>query len=110
MKKEFNALVKALPDWAKKRTIMVLADQEMLAIKIPRQEALIKKTRCVQCGECCLDVPDRQTPWGSDEEGKCNALKKDRDKWICIAGLQKPFTCLTDPLKGNAPGCSIEYF
>ena len=89
---------------------MILVDQEMLAIKTPRQKALIKKTRCVQCGECCLDAADLRTPWGADDEGKCNALKRDRDKWICTAGLQKPFMCLTDPLKGNAPGCSIEYF
>ena len=101
-----------LPDWVfdKTSTLRILKGLELVAFREPKKEWKVKKVRCVQCGECCLDMPDGHTPFGSDEEGKCNALKKEGDKWICTAGDKKPFVCLGDPLKGNTPSCSIEYF
>lgn len=100
------------PDWAKEKakhnTIMILIGNELVAHKKPREDWQIKKVRCNQCGECCLDVFDL-TPFGSDDEGKCNALKKEGDKWICTAGANKPFRCLSDPNKGNVSDCCIEY-
>ena len=110
MKKEFKQLMKVLPDRTKDRTIMILADQELVAFKEPRQEIKIKKVRCVQCGECCLDVEENHTPFGTNGEGKCNMLDTTGDKWKCLAGYKKPFSCLSDPLKANTPSCTIEYF
>jgi len=103
-----------LPKWAEDKardhTIMVLIGQELAAFKDPGEKWKIKKIRCVQCGECCLDTPDRHTPFGSDDEDKCNALKKDREKWICTVGPRKPFRCLPDPNPKSYPGCNIRYF
>ena len=68
-------------------------------------------SKCNNCGNCCLDISDGHTPFGSDEEGKCNALHKEGDKWLCKAGWQKPFCCLADPTENDAIelGCSIKY-
>ena len=103
-----------LPDWAVKQakyqTIMVLLGQELLAFQEPGKEMRVKQLRCVMCGECCLDTPDGHTPFGSDDEDKCNALQKKGEKWICTAGPRKPFRCLPDPNQISYPGCSIRYF
>jgi hypothetical protein len=100
-----------LPGWVSKdSTLMLLADQELVAFKVPGGSLKIKKDRCNQCGECCLDTPDGHTPFGSDDEDKCNALVKDGDRWLCTAGPRKPFRCLPDPNPKIYPGCSIRYF
>jgi hypothetical protein len=41
----------------------------------------------------------------TDDEGKCLALRKEGDKWLCSAGTDKPFQCLEDPL---VEGCNIK--
>jgi len=99
-----------LPDWVENSTIMILSNQELAAFKQPGKNWKVKKTRCTKCGECCLDIPKKHTPFGSDDEGKCNALKKNGDEWICTAGQRKPWVCLGDPLKENVPTCEIEYY
>jgi hypothetical protein len=100
-----------LPEWVDPNaTLILLADQELVAFKTPNEELKVKKERCVQCGECCLDTPDGHTPFGSDDEDKCNALKKEGDKWLCTAGAKKPFRCLPDPNQITYPSCSIRYF
>jgi hypothetical protein len=101
-----------LPEWAVKKaktnTMMILVGNELVAFKDPKKEWKIKEIRCVQCGECCLDTPDGHTPFGSDDENKCNALEKVGDKWLCRAGPVKPFRCLPDP--SDDYNCSIRYF
>ena len=99
-----------IPDWAvnQKQTLLLLSNQELVATREYKKNWQIKKTRCVQCGECCMDVGNL-TPFGGDDELKCNALVKEGDKWVCTAGADKPFRCLQDPLKSNNPDCSIEY-
>ncbi|MCK5602101.1 hypothetical protein KAR91_09535 [Candidatus Pacearchaeota archaeon] len=100
-----------LPGWVdENQTLMLLSGQELVAFKEPGQEWRVKKDRCVQCGECCLDTPDGHTPFGSDDEDKCNALEKVGDKWLCTAGAKKPFRCLPDPNQKEYTGCSIRYF
>jgi hypothetical protein len=100
-----------LPDWVDPNgTLMLLCDQELVAFKEPGKSIKIKKQRCNQCGECCLDTPDGHTPFGSDDENKCNALVKRGDKWFCTAGAKIPFRCLPDANKRAYSCCSIEYF
>ena len=100
-----------LPDWLDPHgTLMLLCNQELVAFKEPKKPWKIKKGRCIQCGECCLETPKKHTPFGSDDELKCNALYKDGDRWLCGAGSKKPFKCLADPIKANVPGCAITYF
>jgi hypothetical protein len=96
--------------FAKDNTLIILADTELLGFKTPRKEWKFKQERCNQCGECCLDVPPNHTPYGADEEGKCNALVKEGEKRICTTGFMKPFACLADPLNIDEIGCSIRYY
>jgi len=94
-----------LPDWAK-GTITIHNDMELVAYQIPGKRMKVKKTRCTNCGECCLNVPDGHFSWGIDEEGKCDRLEKQGDKWVCTAGREKPFNCCTVVSEEN---CDIEW-
>ena len=108
IKEAWNNLTKLLPKWAKdKANLFLLADQELVIHQAKEKEVHIKKDRCVQCGECCLNIPDNFTPFGTNGEGRCNALDEN---YSCSAGGNKPFKCLADPLKTNIPNCSIRYF
>lgn len=99
-----------IPDWVNPNdTILVFAGQELIAIKEPKSNLKIKTVRCNKCGECCMDVPNNVTPFGSDDEGKCKALKKTEDGWICMAGLQRPFLCMPDPNNVDESTCCIRY-
>lgn len=99
-----------IPDWVSKHQLLtLLAGQEVVAFKWPGEDWKIKVERCNQCGECCLDIPQNHTPFGADEEGRCNALKEEDGKLICTAGRNKPWCCLHDPLNIDELGCSIRY-
>jgi len=99
-----------LPKWINpKDTLMILCGQELVAFRTPEGDWKVKQIRCDQCGECCLDTPDGHTPFGSDDEGKCNALEKEGDKWLCTAGARRPFRCLPDPKEGLYD-CCIRYY
>ena len=98
-----------LPDWVETQRISILAGKELVASKVPDSKWKIKTERCNHCGECCLDAGDRRLPWGLDDEGKCNALIKEGNKWLCGAGLYMPYICLHDPSKKNFPSCNIEH-
>lgn len=68
-----------LPNWVNpKKTMMLISGKELIAFKISGQPWKVKKTRCNQCGECCMDFP--KVPFGCDDEGKCNKLEKEGDK------------------------------
>lgn len=99
-----------LPDWVEpKQTLMLTAGKELIWVKRGKARARTKKVRCNQCGECCMDFPP--VPFGCDDEGKCNKLEKEGDKWVCRAGANTPRRCLDDPSPGDfkALGCSIKY-
>jgi hypothetical protein len=99
-----------IPNWVNPNlTLMLLAGQELVAFKQPNRSLKVKRERCNRCGECCLDTPNKHTPFGSDDEDKCNALKRSGDQWICTAGARKPYRCLPDPNQEIYPGCSIRY-
>lgn len=107
-------MIKHLPPWAKNQRITLLAGMELLVSYAPGGKIKIKIVRCDFCGQCCMDlIPDHKTmtPWGVDSEGKCNALRKNRNgEWICDppgGRQQKPYACLQDPLKSNTPECCI---
>lgn len=111
LEKAWEILIELLPEWIKdKANIFLLADQELVIHQAKGYEVHIKKDRCIQCGECCLETPKKHTPFGSNDELKCNALYKEGDRWLCDAGSKKPFKCLADPLKVNVSGCAITYF
>lgn len=111
IKQAWENLIKVLPDWAKdKANIFLLGDQELIIHQAKNVPVHIKKDRCVQCGECCLSTPKGHTPFGSDDKKKCNALYRDGNKWLCKAGPNRPFRCLSDPIKANVPGCKIRYY
>lgn len=96
-----------IPEWAAERRLIVLAGIELVAFKEPWGPWKIKRVRCDQCGQCCMTFKpnSRQTPYGVDDEGKCNELKKNGDKWECGAGIMKPYACLMDPI--DEPECCI---
>jgi hypothetical protein len=113
-KEIIKELIEALPDWGKDQRFTILLGMELYASYTPPDGDLqIKTVRCDLCGQCCMDMTPNhktQTPYGVDDEGKCNALKKERDgTWVCSAGLHKPYSCLQDPLKENTPECCIRY-
>lgn len=99
-----------LPEWAEERRLLILGGVELIAEKVPWNDYIeVKRERCNNCGQCCMTLtPDSmQTPFGVDDEGMCKALKNEGDKWVCGAGVKKPYSCLADPLKENTPECSI---
>ncbi|MHC4757468.1 MAG: hypothetical protein ACYTE8_02320 [Planctomycetota bacterium] len=97
-----------LPDWVDpKKTLMLISGKELVWLKTPKIEQL-KKERCNQCGECCMDFPP--VVFGCDDEGKCNKLEKQGDKWVCVAGSDTPKRCLADPEDKEELGCSIRYY
>ena len=99
-----------IPDWVSTdETLTLLAGQELVAFKHPMKEWKVKSVRCNQCGNCCLDLSNILTPFGTDDEGKCNKLKKEDDKWLCTAGHQKPFCCISDPASIEDVDCCIRY-
>ena len=99
-----------IADWVdENETLMLLSGQELVAFKTPKSKWKVKKVRCDQCGECCMDTPKRHTPFGSNEEGVCNALKKEGNRWVCDAKQCRPFRCLPDPFEGLYD-CCIEYY
>jgi len=115
-KEIIKELIEVLPDWGKNQQFTILLGMELYVSYAPGGEIKIKKVRCDFCGQCCMDlIPNHetQTPFGVDDEGKCNALKRDRDgRWLCrpLGGaVHKPYSCLQDPLKSNTPECCIEY-
>jgi hypothetical protein len=103
--------IKNLPEWVNpKKTLMLISGKELVAFKQANRPWKIKEQRCNQCGECCLDFPP--APFGHDDEGKCNMLQKQGDKWECRAGANTPKRCLADPDEKAFEdlGCSIRYF
>ena len=95
-----------IDDKYEERAIRIMAGRELVAKKSPGDKYwLVKETSCNFCGECCLDFPG--TIYGSDDEGKCNALVKNGKQWECSAGVQVPWTCLDDPHSIDC--CSITY-
>lgn len=77
IKAAWEKLKSLLPEWVnKKANLFLLADQELVLHQAMGLDVHIKTGRCVRCGECCLETPDGHTPFGSDDELKCNALYK----------------------------------
>jgi hypothetical protein len=104
-----NTINFKLPEWIdENQTLTLLCGQELIAFKHPNEEWKIKKIRCNQCGECCMNIPDNFL-YGTNGEGKCNKLVKEGDKWLCTAGKDKPFCCLQDPANIEEIGCCIRY-
>lgn len=86
--------------------IRILAGNQLVASKHHTEDFwLVKETECNNCGECCMGFPP--TPFGCDEEGKCNALVKSGNVWRCARWADKPFRCLSDPT--DVECCSITY-
>lgn len=115
-KEIIEELIEALPDWGKDQRFTILLGMELYASHTPFGEIFVKEIRCEMCGQCCMDlIPNHKTmtPWGVDDEGKCNALRKNRNgHWICDppgGKTLKPYACLQDPLKSNTPECIIRY-
>ena len=95
-----------IDDSLKERRIRILAGVELVAQKNSGDDFwLVKTTSCDNCGECCMDFPP--TPFGCDEEGKCNALVKYGNRWRCSKWADRPFRCLSDPIDVDC--CSITY-
>lgn len=95
-----------IDDKYKDRVIMIMAGVELVAFKYPHEdEWSVKTVSCNLCGECCMDEPN--SPYGNDDEGKCNKLVQYGDTWECGALHERPWTCLGDPI--NNPFCCIEY-
>jgi len=107
-KRQFEKALALLPDWARGRKIMLLADQELVARRDPEGPLMVKVSRCDQSGECCLDIPQGHLDFGTNGEGRCNKLADDGS---CTAGHQKPFGCLDDPPQSELDelNCPIRY-
>jgi len=75
IREAWEKLVSLMPDWMRKKgNLLLLGDQELWIHQARGCEVHIKKDRCTNCGDCCLETPDGHTPFGSDDEMKCNAL------------------------------------
>ena len=97
-----------IPDWSEGRRILIVAGSELAAVKLPHEDFWkVKERRCNRCGECCLDSPP--TPYGIDDEGKCNKLIKDDDEWLCTAGMGRTLRCLLDPNLVGYEACRITH-
>lgn len=98
-----------LPDWATGK-LVILADGELAAKLEPGSDKWqVKDVRCIQCGSCCHDMIERNSPFGVDDEGRCKMVKLEHDR-IFTCQVRKWFArCADDPLRENVPDCSITY-
>ena len=99
----FINLYELLPDWedAEHRRFTVLLSREAWIEYNPAIKTLkIKIKHCKNCGECCssLGPNSMDTPFGVDDEGKCNA-RNER----CGADYDMPYRCLVVADSNNCP-------
>jgi len=89
--------------------LQLVSNGELIAHKQPEWDYwLVKETHCNRCGECCMDFPP--SPFGCDEEGKCNMLIPRRGGgWKCKKFNDRPMRCVGDPVNLEELGCSITY-
>jgi hypothetical protein len=109
LKEAIEKVIELLPDWAsKKHNLVFLSDQELVFKYNERQGLKLKTVRCNHCSACCLDVPENHLPFGTNGEGRCNALGDNGD---CTAGHARPFSCLEDPVETEFEEleCCIRY-
>ena len=104
-----------LPGWCDERHISIFAGIELAAYKPFGEDRFkIKTARCVQCGNCCVNLPKGQYPL--DEQGDCVHLDKGAEPGEarpCKLGAMRPFPCCEgDPAKSgwaDIAKCSIKY-
>lgn len=74
-------------------------DAELLAIKKPNEDWLIKTSSCNKCGKCCYNLSERHPFERLSKDGKCIYLIKQKQedgtfKEICDLGIHIPLACL----------------
>lgn len=104
-----------LPEWPddEHRDWYIIAGSEQRAyFKHNERKWHVKTSRCVMCGNCCVNLPKGQ--YELDAKGDCIHLGQDGpDKRPCKLGVMRPWPCIEgDPTKGQwgeQAGCSIRY-
>ena len=95
-----------VPDWANDgRTIRILAGIEEVAKRLKDGTWMIKVSRCVRCGKCCMNVP-KEWPRG-EKDGNCKHLQFYANEYLCDLGSHRPFSCCTGD--GWEEECSMEW-
>lgn len=103
-----------IPKRAERRTIVLLAGTEGIAVKRCDDPFIMVKTEpCNRCGKCC-QPPLVAGGFPKKENGECLHLVKDGDKYECGLGPDRPrVCCFSDPVIAGKPGaeeiCSIRY-
>ena len=87
-----------LPDWVDERNIRILAGIELVASKNHNEDFWkVKDGRCVQCGECCIEIKNHIYP---TINGVCIHLADEQnEKRPCKIALYRSRTCEVDPKK-----------
>lgn len=95
-----------IPEWAKERTLYVLAGRELLAIKRQNGKLKIKTVRCNNCAACCKDVPEDWFLGYKIKKGirVCRYLgDKVPVKNLCLLGIHAPLICVVADPSPDSP-------
>ncbi len=95
-----------VPEWVGDRTLKLIAgSNEHVATLFPDGSLWVKKERCNQCGDCCIN-PGPLFP-SQDVHGLmyCAHCELEDGKWWCKHPTQ-PFGCVKDsPPRNPHPDC-----
>lgn len=85
-----------IPDNWKDEVIYLITEGELIAIKKPSENWLIKTSSCNKCGKCCYNISERN-PFPRYTDGSCIYLRAEEvgsNKFVCHLGHHRPTACL----------------
>lgn len=98
-----------LPDWVDERHISIFAGIEEVARKRFNELLLVKTSRCILCGKCCMDVDENFKMGRNEETGHCSQLEysEGHGGFLCKLREHRPWQCSV--VDGEVPECSITW-
>jgi len=97
-----------IPDWAKKHNLFLFHGMELVAVKRPTGEWVLKDNRCSRCGSCCADRHLGNLPMPRNEQGFCMFLSHEDGKPFCSWKQARPFACCIGEPKFE-PNCTVTW-
>jgi hypothetical protein len=97
-----------LPDWVEGKHLYITAGIELVAYKYLNTPWMMKTGRCDMCGKCCMNFGEVTGDLREmvDETGNCKYLISDGDKWVCLLGSSRPWSCSVVATPKNVPECT----
>jgi len=87
-----------IPDILKDEVLYLITEDNLIAIKKPDKNWVVKEGYCNKCGKCCYNTSERH-PFPKDPESKrCMYLVAKKTEtgfeYVCDLGHWRPVACL----------------